>query len=89
MKRLTAKIYKRLPEVKRRRREEVTNYTKVQNYKNRLEYGRKLLENRRQGIINYPLRSMSDDFSVTSSQEDFPMNGFAGAEDASTSDPYY
>lgn len=55
MKRLTARVYEKLPEVKRRRTEEVRNHMKVQNYKNRLEYGRKLLENRRLGIINYPL----------------------------------
>lgn len=57
MKRLTAKTYKRLPEVKKRQREEISNHMKVQNYKNKMEYGRRLLENRRHGIINYPLRS--------------------------------
>lgn len=55
MKRLTARVYNRLPEVKRQRNDEVTKHMKVQNYKNKLEYGRMLLMNRRQGVINYPL----------------------------------
>lgn len=70
MKKLTAKIYKRLPEVRRKRKEEATNHMKVQNYKNRMEYGRKLLVNRRQGIINYPLRTNGYEQSITSSQND-------------------
>lgn len=58
MKRLTAKTYRRLPEVRKKCREEITNHMKVQNYKNRLEYGRRLLENRKLGIINYSLKPM-------------------------------
>lgn len=87
MKRLTAKTYKRLPEVKRKRKEEVSNHMRVQNYKNKLEYGRKLLENRKLGIINYPLRSSYDDSSV-SSQDFLSMNGY-GRADVLGSDPYY
>lgn len=87
MRRLTAKTYKRLPEVKSKRKEEVSNHMKVQNYKNKLEYGRKLLENRRHGIINYPLRASYDDNSL-SSQDIFSMNGYGRAADAAP-DPYY
>lgn len=55
MKKLTARTYKRLPEVKMRHKEEVTNQMRALNYKNKLEYARKLAENRKNGIINYPL----------------------------------
>lgn len=91
MKRLTAKTYKRLPEVKRRRNEELSNHMKVQNYKNRLEYGRKLTQNRKHGIINYPLRSLEyTDTSMTSSQSDFSLNGNERAADTFIRpDPYY
>lgn len=93
MKRLTAKTYKRLPEVKNKLREEVTKHSKVQNYKNRLEYGRKLLENRRQGIINYPLRSNGyDDRSITSSQYDSTISSqddYQLYTCVQSADPYY
>lgn len=88
MKKLTARTYQRLPEVKSKRNEEMSKYMKVQNYKNKLEYGRKLLENRRQGIINYPLRASYDDSSI-SSQDIFSMNGYGRAGDALSTDPYY
>lgn len=68
MKRLTARVYNRLPEVKRQRNEEVTKHMKVQNYKNKMEYGRKLLMNRKRGVINYPLRTNNDD-SISSQEE--------------------
>lgn len=67
MKRRTAKRYNQLPEVKKQRTAEVTKHMVIQNYKNKLEYGRKLLENRRHGIINYPLRSYHDDSSIMDS----------------------
>jgi len=69
MKRLTAKIYNRLPEVKKQRTEQLKKHVQVQNYKNKLEYGRKLLENRRHGVINYPLRTHYDDTSLVGSQD--------------------
>lgn len=74
MRRLTARVYNRLPEVTRQRKEEVTKHMKVQNYKNKMEYGRKLLLNRRQGVINYPLRTNNDDSSIISSQEESLTN---------------
>lgn len=79
MKRLTARVYKRLPEVKKRRQEEVKNYMKVQNIKNKSEYVRKMFENRKQGIINYPIINYPnyDDGSITSSQDKFSsLNGY-------------
>lgn len=57
----TARNYKRLPEVERKCREEATKRMRVQYYKNKCEYGRKLSENRKRGIINYPLRATNDD----------------------------
>lgn len=88
MKKLTARTYQRLPEVKSKRKEEISKHMRVQNYKNKLEYGRKLLENRRQGIINYPLRASYDDNSI-SSQDIFSMSSYERAADALSLDPYY
>lgn len=88
MKRLTAKVYRRLPEVVRRKHDEVNNYLKIQNYKNKKEYGRKLLENRRHGIINYPLRIGYDNRSLDSGHDDSLSSGERAA-DSLKSDPYY
>lgn len=88
MKRLTAKVYRRLPEVVRRKHDEVNNYLKIQNYKNKKEYGRKLLENRRHGIINYPLRNGYDNRSLDSGHDDSLSSGERAA-DSLKSDPYY
>lgn len=81
MRRLTNKIYNSLPEVQKKRKEEHRNLMRVQNYKNRLDYGRKLLENRRQGIINYPIRASSDDVSLCSELNEYPSSDFERAAD--------
>lgn len=57
MKQRTARIYHSLPEVKDQEKEKIKNYQKIQFYNNRKVYGKKLLENRRHGKINYPIRS--------------------------------
>lgn len=90
MKRLTAKIYNRLPEVKKQRNQEVSKHRKLQNYKNKLDYGRKLVENRRRGIINYPLKTHFDESSVMSSQEDESLtNSFDRSADGNGYEQYY
>lgn len=88
MRKLTNKIYRRLPEVVRRKRDEMNNFLKIQNFKNKREYGRKLLENRRQGIINYPLRHSHDSRSLDSGHDDSLSSGERAA-DSLKSDPYY
>lgn len=88
MKRLTAKTYDKLPEVKLQRQEEVKKLLKVQNYKNRLQYGRKLLKNRRNGLINYPLKVYDDD-TINNTQLDFVSNGSEESADSSLVDPCY
>lgn len=88
MRRLTNKIYRRLPEVVRRKHDEINNYLRIQNYKNKKEYGRKLLENRRHGIINYPLRHNYDSRSLDSGHDDSLSSGERAA-DSLKSDPYY
>lgn len=89
MKKLTAKIYERLPEVKKRKKEEDSKHMKALNYKNKLEYGRKLLENRRRGKIDYPLKVSNDDQSFVSSQDSFYINGYSGSVEEFSSDPYF
>lgn len=81
MKRQTNRIYKSLPEVKKKYKEEFMSHLRVKNYKNRLEYGRKLQENRRKGIINYPIRAASDDVSICSTQDEYPSSEFEKAAD--------
>lgn len=82
MKRLTAKNYNRLPEVKKQLNEEVTKLMKLQYNKNKREYGRKLLENRRNGVINYPLRPSYEQCSGLGSQD----SSFASMSDDRSSD---
>lgn len=89
MKQLTKKHYNRLPEVKKQHNEEVTKHMRVQNYKNKLEYGRKLLENRRRGIINYPLKTNHDDSSIMSSQCDSFTSSYDRSADMYKSDSYF
>lgn len=90
MKRLTARVYNRLPEVKKKRNEEITKFIKAQNYKNRQEYGRKLLENRRQGRINYPLRDSRDNSSIMmGSQDESITSDYGRSADAIMIDPHY
>lgn len=89
MKRLTARIYNRLPEVKKQRNQEVTKHLKVQNYKNKLEYGRKLLVNRRRGIINYPLKVNYDESSTMSSREESLTNSLDQSNDGIRFESYY
>ena len=70
MKRRTASVYNKLPEVKQQRTEETKKFNRAQLYKDKLEYGRTLNENRRHGIINYPLMSNYDQRSLVGSQDD-------------------
>lgn len=72
----TNKRYQSLPEVRKKVDEEINNYKKLQNYRNKIQYGRKLLQNRRQGKINYPLIATSDDVSLSSYQEDFSSGDY-------------
>lgn len=87
MKQLTLRNYKRLPEVKKQKLEEVNKHLKEQYYKNRQLYGRMLLNNFKNGIINYPLRASYDDRSITSSQSEYSVS--RSAETACSLDPYY
>lgn len=87
MKQLTLRNYRRLPEVKKQKLEEVNKHLKEQYYKNRQLYGRMLLNNFKNGIINYPLRASYDDRSITSSQSEYSMS--QSADTACSLDPYY
>lgn len=77
MRQQTYKRYRSLPEVKKKVSEEIRDHMKKQNYKNKLTYAKKLMENRRHGIINYPLIATSDDVSISSGQEDFSSGDYA------------
>lgn len=72
----TNRRYQSLPEVKKKADEEIKNHMKVQYYRNKLNYGRKLLQNRRQGIINYPIIATSDDVSLSSYQDEFSSGDY-------------
>lgn len=88
MRRLTARVYNTLPEVEKQRTEEVTKHMKVQNYKNKLEYGRRLLENRKHGVINYPLRPNYDDSSLIGSHDSSITSSGDQSSDAFRFDSY-
>lgn len=90
MRRLTARTYNRLPEVKLQRKEEVSNHMRVQNYKNKQEFSRKLLLNRRRGIINYPLNMPTPQAKrYPDSQDNSLTNESENSVDTLRSDPYY
>lgn len=89
MKQLTLKNYRRLPEVKKQKLEEVNKHLKEQYYRNRQSYGRMLLNNFKNGIINYPLRTSYDDRSITSSQSEYSMSQSADGTACSSLEPYY
>lgn len=90
MRRRTAKTYQKLPEVKEKQKKELTKIMKIENFKKQKEYAKKLLENRRHGRINYPLRTSYEDTSILSSQND-SINSMSGptSADAYCSDPFY
>lgn len=88
MKQLTLRNYRRLPEVKKQKLEQINKHLKEQYYRNRQLYGRMLRNNFKNGIINYPLRVAYDDRSITSSQSEYSMSQSADTA-CSSLDPYF
>lgn len=89
MREMTNKIYRSLPEVTEKKIKEDRNHMKVVNYKNRLQYGRRLHENQKHGKINYPIIAASDDISTDSGQDEYNSSEFGRAADTYQADSLY